>query len=704
MAGSLEEKAAGAEAQSDPLLDDPELRFLVLSIRFLLAGSVALLILQLVLAFEQPLRIVGPSLMALLALWALRLIRRGRAGGAKMWLGAGCWTALAVSTSLNGAFRSPGLVAFPVIVIIAGWVMGARAAIVLAVMTVLLGGVWVLLDGTSILPVPSHPPALWNWMVQAIMLSVATCLGLMVARRQVDRYESATQERQELADRLAALRRLQSALAESEAHHRALYEGIPSLYFTIGEAGRILSVNPAGARQLGYAGEELIGRDVGDVVVPVCRTSFCEELAGCRARPGEVRRVELRQLRRDASESWVAQSAWTMPGSPVVHLLWDDISARKQAELDLRASEDRAAKMFRASPVAISLARLEDGCYLDVNAAYVAQFGWSRQELIGHSSVQLGLWPSAAERNRWRAELRASGKTRDFQVRLFTKSGEARDVLLSAERMELANEEYVLALLHDITERKRAEDEVRRLNAELEVRVQERTAELRAANRELESFAYSISHDLRSPLRGIDGFSQVLLEDYGAQLDDQGRGHLARVRQAAQRLGALIDDLLNLSRVTRQEMRRELVDLSVMAGEILDDFLREDAAREAEVLVQPGCAARGDPQLLRVLLENLLGNAWKYTSRCERARIEFGAHLDGGEVTYYVRDNGAGFDMAHAARLFRPFQRLHRVDEFGGSGIGLASAARIVRRHGGEIRGESAVGRGAVFRFTLPER
>lgn len=704
MPGSHDNSSTSAEGLFATPLNRLTFRYLVLAVRFLLVGSVVLLIAQLALLPDQPQRMAGPAILALLAVWILRLIARDRIALAFRVLVIGCWLTLAMAATLNGGFRSSAVMAFPVLVIMSGWMIGPRITILLAVLTVVMSGAWVLLEKAGLISLPPNPPTLWAWIVLTTLLAAGTCLGFMVTRRHADRYQSATQQSQELAERLEALRRLQAVLAESEAHHRALYEGIPSLYFTVDEMARVVSANPAGARQLGYTREELIGRDAHELVAPEWREFLDEELDACRRVPGEVRRAELRQLRRDGTEFWVAQSAWTMSGTRVVHLLCDDISARKQVESELRESEERAAKMFRASPVAISLARLEDGCYLDVNAAYVRHFGWARHELIGRSSVELGLWPNRAERDRWRAALYACGTTRDFQVRLFTRSGEPRDVLLSAERMELADGEYVLALLHDITERKRAEDEVRRLNAELEARVSERTAELLAANRELESFSYSVSHDLRSPLRAIDGFSQILMEDYGGQLDEAGRGHLGRVRRAAQRLGALIDDLLDLSLVTRREMRREPVDLSLMAREILEELSRNDPSREFAVSVQPGCTARGDPQLVRVLLENLLGNAWKYTSRCPMTRIEFGAQGDAGKMIFHVRDNGAGFDMAHADRLFLPFQRLHRADEFSGSGIGLASAARIVRRHGGEIRAEAAVGQGAVFRFTLPDR
>ncbi len=257
-------------------------------------------------------------------------------------------------------------------------------------------------------------------------------------------------------------------------------------------------------------------------------------------------------------------------------------------------------------------------------------------------------------------------------------------------------------LFFDITRQEKAQQEIERLNRDLEQRVRERTADLASANRELESFAYSISHDLRAPLRGIDGFSQMALEEYGDKLEAEGRGYLERVRAAAQRMGHLIDDILELSRVSRHAMRRERVDLSRLAAELMEEIREGDLLRRVEVAIAPDCAAEGDPRLLRVLLQNLLENAWKYTARQAEARIDFGSErLDTGETAFFVRDDGVGFDMQYADRLFSPFQRLHSPEEFPGSGIGLATVARIAHRHGGRAWAESAVGQGTTVRFTL---
>ena len=261
---------------------------------------------------------------------------------------------------------------------------------------------------------------------------------------------------------------------------------------------------------------------------------------------------------------------------------------------------------------------------------------------------------------------------------------------LTALRDEYGELQGYGSVTRDMTERKRLEEEMR-----------VRTAQLEIANQELEAFCYSVSHDLRAPLRGIDGFSQAVLQDCGDQLSSQGKQHLQRVRAATHRMGILIDDLLNLSRITRAEMSSEVVDLSQLAVEIARELRAEDPGRKAEFSIAKDLRAKGDPHLVQVVLQNLIGNSWKFASKQELTRIEIGRNDSNGSPSFYIADNGAGFDPAHADRLFGAFQRLHSVAEFPGTGVGLATVQRIVHRHGGRIWAKAEVDRGATFYFTL---
>jgi signal transduction histidine kinase len=253
-----------------------------------------------------------------------------------------------------------------------------------------------------------------------------------------------------------------------------------------------------------------------------------------------------------------------------------------------------------------------------------------------------------------------------------------------------------------VVQRRQAQDD-RRITAELERRVAERTVRLEAINKELESFSYSVSHDLRGPLRSMDGFSLVVLEDYGDKLDEEGKDALERIRAASQRMGALIDDLLRLSQVTRAELNVTRVDLSAIAREIADALDREQSGRSVEWAVEAGLGVRADPALMRIAMQNLLQNAWKFTGRTGKPVIRVGALERDARTVYFVADNGAGFDMAHADKLFGPFQRLHHVDDFPGTGIGLAIVQRIIRRHDGKIWAEAKEGEGATFFFSMKE-
>jgi light-regulated signal transduction histidine kinase (bacteriophytochrome) len=265
-------------------------------------------------------------------------------------------------------------------------------------------------------------------------------------------------------------------------------------------------------------------------------------------------------------------------------------------------------------------------------------------------------------------------------------------------------EVHIRELDVEIAERKKVEAEVHQLNDQLSAQVDllnETNTTLNAVNRELESFAYSVSHDLRSPLRGLDGLSLALLEDYGDRIDDVGKGFLTRMRSESQRMGQLIDGILSLSRLTRGEFHPQPVNLSEMAAQILEELKADEPDRRVNADVEPGLATKADPRLMEAVLQNLLDNAWKFTSRHESGRIQFGSEKKDGKTVYFVKDDGAGFDMAYIGKMFGAFQRLHGAQDFPGTGIGLATVQRIIHRHGGTIWAEGAIEQGASFYFTL---
>jgi signal transduction histidine kinase len=296
---------------------------------------------------------------------------------------------------------------------------------------------------------------------------------------------------------------------------------------------------------------------------------------------------------------------------------------------------------------------------------------------------------------------RRAPKVSDDEVGALTESFNSMLEEVERRESELANSNRELAI--EIEAKNAAQNEVLRLNAELEEIVRQRTAELMNAVHELESFSYSVSHDLRAPLRAINGFSQALVADHGADLPPQAQRYLSRITAATTRMEQLIEDLLNLSRVSRGDLTRVPVDVSAIARQIAASLQSAEPARAVEFSIWNGLQAVGDPRLLRTALENLIGNAWKFTSKTAAAKIDVGSMRDGERQVFYVRDNGAGFDMKYADKLFGAFQRLHTVDEFPGTGIGLATVARVVARHGGRVWADGREGEGAAFYFTIDE-
>ena len=371
----------------------------------------------------------------------------------------------------------------------------------------------------------------------------------------------------------------------------------------------------------------------------------------------------------------------------------------------LRLSQQRLLLHREHTPLAV-IEWNTDFEVLSWNPAAQRIFGFTKEEILGQHVTKHILPENARDTvdRVWKDLLENRGGRRSTNENI-TRDG--RTILCEWYNTPLVdpngNVIGITSLVDDITERKRVEQELEQHRHHLEAMVAERTAALEEANKGLESFSYSVSHDLRAPLRSIDGFSHSLLEDYAEQLDDTGKDYLQRVRNSAQRMGRLIDAMLLLSRVMRRKIKQENIDLGAMAQAAIRKLRDYEPQRKVEVDIAPGLHGWGDAHLIEIVLDNLLGNAWKYTGKTDKPRIAFGSTNDNGKIIYHVRDNGVGFDMDYADKLFESFQRLHKADEFEGTGIGLATVARIIRRHNGRVWAESEVGQGATFYFTLGE-
>lgn len=375
-------------------------------------------------------------------------------------------------------------------------------------------------------------------------------------------------------------------------------------------------------------------------------------------------------------------------------LIWRTSAALNRADIEREQSAEERDRHFMLSLDMLCIAGF-DGYFKRLNPEWQSTTGWTPQELMSKPYLEF-VHPDDRAATIDEAGKLADGRpTISFDNRYLCKDGSYKWFQWKAA--PLPERQVIYAAARDVSDRKKMDEDLSRLNTDL----QAQTVRLEAANKELEAFCYSVSHDLRAPLRGIDGFSLALIEDYADRLDAEGRDHLERVRAASQRMAQLIDDLLNLSRVTRGEIRREPVDLSAIARAGAAELQAGHPQRRVDVVIADGLRTEGDPRLLKIVMDNLLGNAWKYTGKHPRATIEVGVASRNGRTTYFVRDDGAGFDMACAGKLFGAFQRLHGTAEFPGTGIGLATVQRIINRHGGRVWAEGAVERGATVYFTL---
>jgi PAS domain S-box-containing protein len=634
-------------------------------------------------------------------------------------------------------------------------------------------------------------------------------------------------------------------LKRSEERYRYLFENNPyPMWIYDRKTLAFLDVNEAAVTKYGYSRQEFLNM----TIVDIRPAQDVEQLMNNLAQPRQplARSNGWRHRLKDGTIIHVEITSHTIEidGHESALVIAQDITERKQAEEALRESEQKFSIIYYKAPFAAALSRLPDGVIVDVNEAFERVFGYTKQEVIGKTSLELGINPDSEGRTRITAELQAQGSVRDMELMLLTKSGIERVFLMNIDLVGISGQRYIFQTAQDITERKRAEAALQKAHDDLELKVQERTAallqansllqalmdtmpdqiyfkdlqcrfirnsrsqasllglsdptqavgktdfdffphaskayaeeqevmrsgkplidfeewvvwpdgreswvsttkvplrnsdgetigifgisrditerkraeqairdlntdledqaaKLQIANKELEAFSYSVSHDLRAPLRAIDGYTRILVEDYEAILDAEGKRVCGIISAEARRMGQLIDDLLAFSRLGRKEMYSSNIDMKALAVSVLNELIKEEDRERIDFKIARLPSTRADSSLMRQVWVNLLSNALKFTSKKERAVIEVGSKSDTDEVTYYVRDSGAGFDMEYANKLFGVFQRLHSESEFEGTGVGLAIVQRIIRRHDGRVWAEGEVDKGATFYFALPRK
>ncbi len=490
----------------------------------------------------------------------------------------------------------------------------------------------------------------------------------------------------------------EEALRESEARYRGTLDRMMEGCQIIGRDWRYLYLNDVAAWHGRRAPQELLGKTIQESYPGIEGTTIFASIRRCMENQ-HSEQIESDFVYPDGSTASFQLGIQSVPEG--VFILSLDVTERKQAEVALRRSREEFKDLFDNAPVGYHEVD-SHGRFVRVNQAELRMLGYSAIELDGRYVWEIAADP---EQSRRAVEEKLAGRPPPsaFERILKRKDGSTFPVLVEDRLVkgEDGTISGIRAIIQDVTERKLAEEKIQKLNSDLEHRVIERTAQLEAANKELEAFSYSVSHDLRTPLRAVDGFSQAVLEDFGPQLPPQGRHQLKTIRESAQRMGELIDDLLAFSRLSRQTLRKQPVDMNRLVTTVLEDLKDERSQRQIEIKMGSLPSSEGDSSLLKQAWINLISNALKYSRRRENALVEIGSTPTPEGTVYFVRDNGTGFDMRYAHKLFGVFQRLHRAEEYEGTGVGLAIVQRVVHRHGGRIWAEAAVNQGATFYFTL---
>jgi PAS domain S-box-containing protein len=469
---------------------------------------------------------------------------------------------------------------------------------------------------------------------------------------------------------------------------------------------KVIYVNPAFERMSGYSLEELRNGEGLNAIHPDQRKLIAERIGKRFAGELVPDKYELHFVTKSGEERWAELSVTLIDyeNQTTGIVTGIDITERKNAEQQITHSESELRNIIDNLQDTYYRTDLQ-GRILRASKSVYDLLDYQEEELLGTKLSDLYVDPQGRE-NFLQLMQQNKGVVKNYEAALRRKDGSHVWVSTNAHYFfdKDGNIQGVEGTTRDISNIMHARKELEKHQLHLEELISERTLDLEAANRELESFCYSVSHDLRAPLRSIDGFSQILLEDYDQLLDDVSKDYLQRVRSGAQRMGQLIDDLLKLSRVSSGGLKKETIDLTQMAQEIADGLRQSSQERNAAITIESKLTCYGDKGLIRVVVENLFSNAWKYTQyKQEQTQIEFGQQNLDGTPVFFIKDNGAGFDMKYSNKLFGPFQRLHTAQDFEGSGIGLATVNRIIQRHGGKVWAEGEPDKGATFYFSLPE-
>jgi PAS domain S-box-containing protein len=523
-----------------------------------------------------------------------------------------------------------------------------------------------------------------------------------------------TKANKKSAEALAAERSAMGQF-ENEKRYRRTLDNMMEGCQIIDRDWRYIYINDAAAIHGKLKKEELLGHTMMEVYPGIENTRMFEVLRICGDK-GIPQRMENEFIYPDGKNGWYDLSIQPVPEG--IFILSLDITKRKQAEEELAEkvksignNEKLLDSIIENIPDMIYVKDAGSLRYIKLNKAGEELLGFTKEELLEKDVYDIFPKDEAEFFTKTSSEVLHNKITVDIpEETVLTKTAGER--IFHTRKIPIMdtkeNPLYLLGISEDITEQRKLEEKLKEYHNHLEDLVEEKTEEIRKTNNslltmndELSSFSYSVSHDLRSPLRGIDGWSLALDEDYGDKLDDTAKGYISTIRAEVQRMAKLIDALLMLSKVSKTEIKREKVDLSSFAEKIAADLVKQDGNRKADFIIEPDLTVDGDSSLLLILIQNLIENAWKFTGKCERARIEFGRTSIDEKPVFFVRDNGAGFDMAFVNNLFTPFYRLHHALDFPGTGIGLATVRRIINMHNGTVRAEGEPGKGAAFYFSL---